>query len=54
MLYQGHGFVQAPYETITEEQYKELTVNTIPITTAEVREEEFMVDDCASGACPIK
>ena len=54
LLYQGHGFVQAPYETITEEQYKELTVNTIPITTAEVREEEFMVDDCASGHCPIK
>lgn len=54
LLYQGHGFAQAPYETITEEQYRELTLNTTPITTAEVKEEEFMVDDCASGACPIK
>lgn len=54
LLYHGHGFIQAPYETITKEQYLEKTKNTTPIITVEVKEQDFELDECASGSCPIK
>jgi len=54
LLYHGHGFDQAPYETITKEQYEEMVSNVTPITSIEVKENDFEVDDCATGACPIK
>lgn len=54
LLYQGHGFVQAPYETITKEQYEEMKKGTIPITSVEVKADAFDVMDCSSGACPIR
>jgi len=54
LLYFGHGFKQAPYETITEEQYVELIKNTTPITSVDVQETDFNVEECGTGACPIK
>jgi len=54
LLYHGHGFVQAPYETITKEQYDELVSKTTPITTVEVMESDFELADCDNGSCPIK
>jgi hypothetical protein len=54
LLYYGHGFDQAPYETITKEQYEELASKTRPITSIEVKEDEMELQDCATGACPIK
>lgn len=54
LLYHGHGFVQAPYETITKEQYLEMVKGVTPITAVEVNESDFDTDECASGACPIK
>lgn len=54
LLYHGHGFVQAPYETITKEQYEELVSKTTPITTVEVMESDFELMDCDNGSCPIK
>lgn len=54
LLYHGHGFVQAPYETITKEVYLEMVSKTKPITTVEVKEEDIEMQDCLSGACPIK
>lgn len=54
LLYHGHGFVQAPYETVTEEEYIDLASRTLPITSVEVKEDEFGITDCDSGACPIK
>ncbi len=55
LLQNDHGFRQAPYETITKEQYKELSKNTKPITLVNVKEDDFdVMDDCVSGACPIK
>jgi len=54
LLYHGHGFDQAPYETITKEQYKEMIKGTTPITSVEVAEDDFGIEDCASGACPVK
>lgn len=54
LLYQGHGFVQAPYETITKEEYEQMIIGTKPITSVEVSEDSFTTDECAGGACPIK
>ena len=54
LLSQGHGFRQAPYETITEEQYNAEIKNITPITSANISEDSFEVIDCATSACPIK
>lgn len=56
LLHSDHGFEQAPYEEITEEQYKEMKKLTKPITNVEIDEEDISSDQigCASGACPIK
>lgn len=54
LLYSGHGFNQAPYETITREQYIQMSAGTTPITSIEVKENDFDLDECSSGACPIK
>ncbi len=54
LLYQNHGFKQAPYETITKERYLELTAKVKPITSIKVEETDFNLEDCSSGACPIK
>lgn len=53
LLSQGHGFKQAPYETITKEQYEAEIVNIKPITAVSISEDSFEVQECA-GACPIK
>jgi ribonucleotide reductase alpha subunit len=54
LLYHGHGFDQAPYETITKEQYEDMVSKTKPITSVEVKEDDMELMDCATGACPIK
>jgi ribonucleotide reductase alpha subunit len=54
LLYRGHGFVQAPYETITKEQYMEMKEKVKPITSIEIKEEDFDLLECSTGACPIK
>ncbi len=55
LLYHGHGFVQAPYETITKEQYEEMKAITTPINSVDVKEEDMSVSmECESGACPIR
>jgi ribonucleoside-triphosphate reductase len=54
LLYHGHGFKQAPYETITEEMYNKLVTNIKPITTVDVSEGDFDILDCDNGSCPIK
>ena len=54
LLYSGHGFVQAPFETITKEQYYEMISHVRPITSVEIKESEFQITECENGACPIK
>lgn len=54
LLYHGHGFDQAPYETISKEVYEEMVKKTKPITSIEIKEDDFELLDCDSGACPIK
>ena len=54
LSYHGHGFVQAPYETITEEEYNNMASKTKQITSVEIKEDDMEMMDCDSGACPIK
>jgi len=56
LLYYGHGFDQAPYETISKEKYDELISKVTPITSIGSIAESSVsgVDECSSGACPIK
>jgi adenosylcobalamin-dependent ribonucleoside-triphosphate reductase len=56
LLHSEHGFVQAPYEEITEGQYVELSEKTKPITGLKELEEHTLVDnlECTSGACPVR
>ena len=55
LLHNEHGFDQAPYEEISEEQYLELKTKTIPISSMELGYVEFLDSmECASGVCPIK
>lgn len=54
LLYSGHGFDQAPFSPITKEEYEELVKDVIPITEASVNFSDIEMDDCDSGACPIR
>lgn len=54
LLYQDHGFSQAPYETISKERYDAMLHRFTTITQIEVREKEMTIEECDTGACPIK
>lgn len=54
LLYYGHGFDQAPYETISKEKYDELVKEVTPLTNISINEEDFELQDCDNGSCPIK
>lgn len=54
LLYHGHGFDQAPYETITKEQYDQMISRVTPINSISIKENDFDLIDCDNGACPIK
>ncbi|HMT01711.1 MAG TPA: LAGLIDADG family homing endonuclease [Burkholderiales bacterium] len=54
LLYHGHGFIQAPYETIDKETYEKMVSTIRPITSINVKEKDFNIDECENGACPIK
>lgn len=53
LLHSEHGFKQAPYEEITQEQYEALVAKTKLITS--IADGEIgLDDDCASGVCPVR
>jgi len=55
LLYSGHGFVQAPFEPITKEQYEYLSGLVRPIETVSINEEDVEeLGACGIGGCPIK
>jgi len=54
LLKSDHGFDQAPYETITKEFYEQMASKCTPIKSGEIAEDEFTIDECSTGACPIK
>jgi len=54
LLYNDHGFKQAPYQTISKELYEAMIKDVEPITSASVNEKDFEINDCDNGSCPIK
>ena len=55
LCYEDHGFKQAPYETISREQYEEMMKTFIPINSIDDSNvDDFKVDECAGGSCPVK
>jgi ribonucleoside-triphosphate reductase len=53
LQHSDHGFLQAPYEEVTEKQYNALVKKTKLITSISSAEFEGS-DECANGACPIR
>ncbi len=59
LLHSEHGFIQAPMEQITKQEYEELANKCTKITdlrgiTYMEEEYENLTSECASGACPIR
>jgi ribonucleotide reductase alpha subunit len=55
LLQTGHGFVQAPKEPISKEQYDELSSKIEPLDLGEdLGGDDVDSQDCAGGACPVK
>lgn len=55
LLHSEHGFIQAPMEEITKEQYEEYNKLVTPIMTGDVDESDMMDSfECVGGFCPVK
>lgn len=54
LLHSGHGFDQAPLEEISEEEYNQLVEQTKLITKIEEEVEFDGLQECESGACPVR
>jgi len=53
LLHSDHGFIQAPYEEITREQFRDLN-NKVSIISNISAAEFDGVDECGTGGCPVK
>lgn len=55
LLHSDHNFVQAPYQEITEEQYKEAIGKIKKVKSVDdLAGGGLDVEDCVGGSCPIK
>ena len=56
LLHSDHGFIQAPYQEITEEKYNELIKNVKPLDTINIKNLNGSILDveCEGGACPVR
>lgn len=54
LLHSDHGFIQAPYEEITKEEYDRLSATCTPIKPFSFLDDGIDSSDCDSGACPVK
>ena len=55
LLHNDHGFVQAPLEEITKEQYEEISSRVFPIHgLSSVQFSDLDINECDTGACPIR
>ena len=55
LLHADHNFPLPPYEEITSEQYGSLMKKIdISIPLSQATGLDLTLDDCATGACPIK
>lgn len=54
LLHSDHGFQQAPFQEITEEEFNALSASTRLISSVDSLEFDSNDLDCAGGACPIR
>lgn len=55
LLRYDHGFVQAPFEPISKEQYEEMIRKVRPITSGRIDTDDTDTSlECPGGSCPIK
>ena len=54
LLHNEHGFAQAPYEEISQEQYERSIAKIKPIADLYIGEGDIESMECANGVCPIK
>ena len=55
LLHSDHGFDQAPLEEITKEKYEEMKASVTPITSLDkLTLDEIEIDNCDTGACPVR
>jgi ribonucleotide reductase alpha subunit len=55
LLHNEHGFIQAPYEEISEQEYKEKIKKIKKISiNSDIGSDSLDGIECAGGACPIK
>jgi hypothetical protein len=54
LLHSDHGFMQAPLEEITEEEYYSRMLTLSSIASVSIKESDMTVSECESGACPVK
>ncbi len=55
LCHSEHGFLQAPKEKITKEQYEKLSAKIKPINDDGIGEGELESSmECEGGACPVK
>ena len=55
LLHSDHGFKQAPLEEIDEKTYLEMSSTVTPINSIEeLTIDEVEIDDCETGACPVR
>lgn len=56
LLHTDHGFLQAPFEEISEEIYINMISKSLPIDSLESMEMNDIKDEleCSSGACPVR
>jgi ribonucleotide reductase alpha subunit len=55
LLHNEHGFTQAPFEEITENEYNEYCKLVTPITSGSVGDLDMLdTFECVGGICPIK
>lgn len=54
LCHDDHGFVQAPYEAISEEDYIKYSKSLTPINFEDISQGEIESVECQNGVCPIK
>lgn len=55
LLHSDHGFQQAPYEEITEDEYRKMKAGLKEIDSViEISDNEIESVECSTGICPIK
>jgi hypothetical protein len=56
LLRDKHGFLQAPYQSITQEEYEAMAAKITPLATfsEDVSGDAIAGIECEGGACPIK